>query len=99
MNTLKELLNKIYTNLQKSDWIREYPELSQKREVASYLEAIALATIPSFLDENILDEFVNGEESYTEATFKKFITNYSEFLDNVEHEFYNGLLMWLIEEE
>ena len=43
-------------------------------------------------------DFVNeSEESYTETTFKKYIINYSEFLDNVEQEFYNWLLIWLVE--
>jgi hypothetical protein len=94
MNTLKELLNKVYTDLQKSDWIKEYPELSQKKEVANYLEAIALATIPDFVEKDSLDEFSKAsQESYTETTFKRYITKYSEFLINVEHEFYNGLLM------
>jgi hypothetical protein len=30
MNTLKELVNKIYTDLQKSDWIKKYPDLTEK---------------------------------------------------------------------
>ena len=94
MNTLKELLNKVYTDLQKSDRIKEYPDLSDKKVVADELEAIALNIMSGFVDEDMFDEFANAsEESYTETTFKKYITNYSEFLDNVEQEFYNGLLM------
>lgn len=98
MNTLKELLDKVYLNLQNSEWINEYPDLSEKRVVADSLEAIALNIILNFVDENKLEEFTDkAEESYTESTFKKYISNYSEFLDNVEQEFYNGLLMWLVE--
>lgn len=98
MNTLKELLNKVYLDLQNSDWLKEYPDLSEKRVIADSLEAIALNIIPSFVDEDKLEEFTDKtEESYTESTFKKYISNYSEFLDNVEQEFYNGLLVWLTE--
>ena len=98
MNTLKELLDKVYLNLQDSNWIDEYPDLSEKRVVADSLEAIALNIILNFVDEDKLEEFTDKtEESYTEPTFKKYISNYSEFLDNVEQEFYNGLLMWLVE--
>ena len=98
MNTLKELLDKVYLNLQNSDWIKEHPDLSEKRVVADSLEAIALNIMPSFVDEKELEDFANKtEESYTETTFKKYINNYSEFLDNVEQEFYNGLLIWLVE--
>ena len=98
MNTLKELLNKVYLDLQNSDRIDEYPDLSEKRIVAESLEAIALNIMPSFVDESSLEEFSEAsEKSYTETTFKKYINNYSEFLDNVEQEFYNWLLMWLVE--
>ena len=98
MNTLKELLDKVYLNLQNSDWINQYPDLSEKGVVADSLEAIALNIMPSFVDEKELEDFANKtEESYTETTFKKYINNYSEFLDNVEQEFYNGLLMWFVE--
>lgn len=98
MNTLKELLNKVYLDLQNSDRINEYPDLSEKRIVAESLEAIALNIMPSFVDESSLEEFSEAsEKSYTETTFKKYINNYSEFLDNVEQEFYNWLLMWLVE--
>ena len=100
MNTLKELVGKIYFDLQKSDWIKEYPDLSNKRMVADELETIALNIMPSFVDESLLEEFSKAcEKSYTEPTFKKYISNYSEFLNNVEQEFYNGLLMWLTEKE
>lgn len=98
MNTLKELLNKIYLDLQDSDRIKEYPDLTNKKLVADELEAIALNIMPGFVAENMLDEFENAsEENYSETTFKKYITDYSEFLDNVEQQFYNGLLVWLIE--
>jgi hypothetical protein len=30
METLKELVNKVYTDLQKSDWIQQYPDLVEK---------------------------------------------------------------------
>jgi hypothetical protein len=30
MSTLKELVNKIYTDLQKSDRIKQYPDLTEK---------------------------------------------------------------------
>ena len=93
MNTLKELVGKIHFDLQKSDWIKEYPDLSKKM-IADELEAIALNIMPSFVDESLLDEFSKAcEESYTETTFKKYISYYSEFLDNVEQEFYTGLLV------
>ncbi|MBR7036403.1 hypothetical protein IKI14_00605 [bacterium] len=50
--------------------------------------------MPKFVEKGKLEEFVDeSEKSYTETTFKKYITNYSEFLDSVEQEFYNGLLM------
>ncbi len=98
MNTLKELVNKIYLDLQDSDRIKEYPDLTNKKLVADELEAIALNIMPSFVAENMLDEFENAsEENYSEMTFKKYITDYSEFLDNVEQQFYNGLLVWLVE--
>ena len=90
MNTLKELLNKIYSDLQNSNWIEQYPDLSEKRVVADSLEAIALNIIPNFVEKSKLKEFVDeSEKNYKEETFKKYIQNYSEFLDNVEQEFYN----------
>lgn len=98
MNTLKELLNKVYLDLQNSDWLKEYPDLSEKRVVADSLEAISLNIIPNFVDKDKLEEFTNKtEESYTESTFKEYISNYPEFLGSVEQEFYNWLLMWLVE--
>ena len=100
MNKLKELVDKIYLDLQSSDWIKEYPELSKKRNVAENLEAIALDIMPDFVSEDDLEEFADEcEKSYTETTFKKYIKNYSEFLNMVEQEFYNGLLIWLAEWE
>jgi hypothetical protein len=50
--------------------------------------------MPKFVEKNKLEEFVDeSEKNYKEETFKKYINNYSEFLDKVEQEFYNGLLM------
>lgn len=99
MNTLKELINKIYTDLQKSDWIKQYPDFSEKDIVAEILQSLALEMMPNFVEKNKLEEFVNeSEKSYTEKTFKKYITNYSEFLNSVESEFYKGLLVWLVGE-
>ena len=99
MNTLKELLDKIYLDLQNSDWIKEYPDLSEKKNVADALESIALNSLQDFVSEDELDAFADeSEKSYTEATFKKYISNYPEFLNNVEQEFYNWLLVWLVEE-
>jgi len=96
MNTLKELVNKIYNDLQKSEWIGQYPDLTKKAFIWDVIQWIALDIMPKFVKKNKLEEFVNeSEKNYKEETFKKYITNYSEFLDNVEQEFYNGLLMWL----
>lgn len=96
MNTLKELVNKIYTDLQQSDWIQQYPDLTEKGFVWDVIQGIALDMIPNFVEKGILEEFVEvSEEHYNEKTFKKYIDNYSEFLDAVESEFYNGLLVWL----
>ena len=100
MNKLKELVEKIYIDLQSSDWIKEYPELSKKKNVAENLEAIALSIMPDFVAENDLDKFADEcDQSYTETTFKKYIKNYSKFLNMVEQEFYNWLLIWLAEGE
>lgn len=100
MNKLKELVDKVYLDLQSSDWIKEYPELSKKRNVAEELEAIALSIMPDFVAEDDLDNFADEcDQSYTETTFKKYIKNYSEFLNMVEQQFYNGLLIWLAEGE
>ena len=99
MNTLKELVNKVYSDLQKSDWINQYPDLSDKDVVAEIIQSLALEMMPNFVEKNKLEEFVEeSEKSYKEETFKKYIVNYSEFLDNVEKEFYNGLLVWLVSE-
>jgi hypothetical protein len=90
MNTLKELVDKIYADLQESDWINQYPDLAEKDIVAEVIQSIALEMMPNFVEKSKLEEFVaESEKSYTEATFKKYITNYSKFLDNVEQEFYN----------
>jgi len=98
MNTLKELLNKIYTDLQESDWIKQYPDLAEKDIVADIIQNIALDMIPTFVEKSKLEEFVEeSENDYKEETFKKYISNYSDFLNNVESEFYNSLLMWLVE--
>ena len=96
MNSLKELINKIYNDLQKSDWIEQYPDLFEKDIVAEIIQNITLEMMPKFVEKDKLEKFVEeSEKNYKEETFKKYITNYSEFLDNVEQEFYNGLLMWL----
>ncbi len=98
MNNLNDLVEKVYTDLKSSDLIKEYPELSKKRNVAENLEAIALSIMPDFVSDDNLDEFAEAcEKSYTEKTFKKYITNYSEFLESVEWEFYTSMLVWLAE--
>ena len=98
MNTLKELVNKIYINLQESDWVQQYPDLTEKDVVAEVIQNLALEMMPNFVQKGKLEEFVDAsEKNYTEETFKKYIDNYSEFLDAVESEFYNGLLVWLVE--
>ena len=89
MNTLKELVSKIYNDLQKSDWIEQYPDLTEKDIVAEIIQNIALEMMPNFVENDKLEEFVDeSEKNYKEETFKKYITNYSKFLDNVEQEFY-----------
>lgn len=96
MNSLKDLVTKIYNDLQKSDWIKQYPDLTEKAFVWDIIQWIALDIMPNFVENDKLEEFVDeSEKNYKEETFKKYITNYSEFLNNVEKEFYNGLLMWL----
>ena len=98
MNTLKELVNKVYSDLQKSDWINQYPDLSDKDVVAEIIQSLALEMMPNFVEKNKLEEFVEeSEKIYKEETFKKYIANYSEFLDSVEKEFYKWLLVWLAE--
>lgn len=98
MNSLKELLNKVYTDLQKSDWIEQYPDLSEKDIVAEVIQNIALEMMPKFVEKDKLEEFVDeSEKEYKEETFKKYIPNYSEFLDNVEQEFYKWLIVWMSE--
>ena len=98
MNSLKELLNKVYTDLQKSDWIEQYPDLSEKDIVAEAIQNIALEMMPKFVEKDKLEEFViECEKEYKEDTFKRYINNYSKFLDNVEQEFYKWLLVWLAE--
>lgn len=96
MNNLKELVTKVYKDLQKSDWIHQYPELRQKDVVSDELQDIALDIMPIFVEKDKLEEFVDeSEKNYKEETFKKYINNYSEFLDEVESEFYKSLLLWL----
>ena len=98
MNSLKELVNKIYTDLQESDWIEQYPDLSEKDIVAEAIQNIALEMMPKFVEKDKLEEFViECEKEYKEDTFKRYINNYSKFLDNVEQEFYKWLLVWLAE--
>jgi hypothetical protein len=90
MNSLKELIDKIYNDLQKSDWIEQYPDLSEKDIVAEIIQNITLEMMPKFVEKDKLEKFVEeSEKNYKEETFKKYIINYSEFLDNVEQEFYN----------
>lgn len=97
MNTLKELVNKIYIDLQESDWVQQYPDLTEKDVVAEVIQNLALEMIPNFVQKGKLEEFVDvSEKNYKEETFKKYIDNYSDFLDAVEQEFYNGLLVWLV---
>ena len=97
MNSLKELIDKIYNDLQKSDWIEQYPDLSEKDIVAEIIQNITLEMMPKFVGKDKLEKFVEeSEKSYKEETFKKYIDDYSKFLDSVEQEFYNGLLMWLV---
>lgn len=99
MNTLKELLNKIYTELQSTDWIEQYPDLAEKDVVAEIIQNIALEIMPDFVTNDKLEEFVEeSEKNYKEETFKKYIDNYPEFLNRVESEFYNWLLVWLVGE-
>ena len=96
MNSLKELIDKIYNDLQKSEWIEQYPYLAEKDIVAEVVQNITLDMMPKFVEQDKLEEFVeNSEKDYKEETFKKYINNYAEFLNNVEQEFYNWLLMWL----
>ena len=90
MNSLKELIDKIYNDLQKSEWIEQYPDLAEKDIVAEVVQNITLDMMPKFVEQDKLEEFVeNSEKDYKEETFKKYINSYSEFLDNVEQEFYN----------
>lgn len=98
MNALKELLNKIYSDLQQSDRIKQYPSLTEKDIVWDIIQWIALDIMPNFIEKNKLEEFVDeSEKNYKEETFKKYVINYPEFLDNVEQDFYNNLLLWLTE--
>lgn len=98
MNTLKELVNKVYTELQNSAWIKEYPDLTDKSIIADELEDIALNIMPNFVPKDRLNDFVEAsEKNYSESTFKEFIPNYSEFLTKVKDDFYKSLLVSLVE--
>lgn len=98
MNNLKELISKVYKDLQESDWVKQYPELKQKGVVSNELQDIALDIMPDFVEKSKLNDFVDeSEKNYKEETFKKYITNYSDFLERVEDEFYQSLLLWLAE--
>lgn len=98
MNTLKDLVNKVYSDLQTSNWIIQYPELSKKKYLGEYLEALALANLEDFISEDSIDDFENeSEENFKESTFKKYIKDYSKFLNAVENEFYNWLILWLVQ--
>ena len=99
MNKLRDLVEKVYNDLQQSDWINEYPELMEKDIVADSLQDIALDIMPDFVEKSKLNDFVDeSEKNYKEETFKKYITNYSDFLERVEDEFYQSLLLWLSED-
>lgn len=92
MNSLKELLDKIYKDIQDSDILKEYPEYSDRKMIGYELESIALDIIPNFILEDKKEEFIEAcEENYNEITFKKYVKDYSLFLDKVEKEFYDGL--------
>lgn len=94
MNKLRDLVEKVYNDLQQSDWINEYPELMEKDIVADSLQDIALDIMPDFVEKSKLNDFVDeSEKNYKEETFKKYITNYSDFLERVEDEFYQSLLL------
>jgi len=98
MQTLKELIKKVHTEFLASDWSKEYSDLTDIHVLSDSLEAIALDTIADFIPKNKLNDFIEAsEKSYTEETFKKFIPNYWEFLDEVENQFYQSLLVGLAE--
>ena len=98
MDRLKELVDKIYNDLQKSDWINEYPEFKDKNVIAEIIQDMAIEIMPNYVGKGKLDEFVTeSDKSYNEKTFKKYIKNYSSFLDDVELEFYSDMLVWLTE--
>lgn len=98
MQTLKELIQKIYKDLKQTDRIIHYPELSEIETLSDYIQDLALDMMPKFVNRDNLKNFVDEcEKNYKESTFKKFIPNYSSFLDSVESEFYNSLLFSLTE--
>ena len=98
MQTLKDLIQKIYKDLKQTDRIIHYPELSEIETLSDYIQDLALDMMPKFVNRNNLENFVDEcEKNYIESTFKKFIPNYSSFLGNVESEFYNSLLFSLAE--
>lgn len=98
MQTLKELVNKIYTELPTTERLKEYPDLADKWVLADILENIALDIMPDFVQRWQLKDFVEAsEKDYTETTFKKFIPNYEKFLNEVENQFYQSLLIGLTE--
>lgn len=97
MNKLKDLVKVVYNNLQESEWIDEYPELKEMDVVAEIIQNIALEMMPDYVLKNKLEEFVDeSEKSYNEKTFEKYVENYSNFLGDVEQEFYAWLLIWLV---
>ena len=97
MNKLKDLVKVVYNNLQESEWIDEYPELKEIDVVAEIIQNIALEMMPDYVLKNKLEEFVDeSEKSYNEKTFEKYVENYSNFLGDVEQEFYAWLLIWLV---
>ena len=98
MQSLKELREKIYKDLQGTDWINQYPELNEISTLSEYLQELALDMMPEFIEKDKLGEFVDAsEKNYKESTFKEYIEDYNLFLDKVEEEFYNSLLLGLTE--
>ena len=98
MQTLKELIQKIYKDLKQTDWIIQYPELAKINNLSYYIQDLALDMMPEFINKDELKDFVDeSEKNYKESSFKKFIPNYSDFLNHVESEFYSSLLFSLAE--
>lgn len=59
---------------------------------------IEINIIPSFISKDKLNEFINVcDKNFNESTFKKYIKNYSKFLNQIESDFYNSLSLQLVE--